>query len=107
MERSTSIERLGRNELLFQDVNERIREVAGRFGILDVALFICECGHDDCAETIELTLEEYDARRSSPGTFVMVPGHEAAHEKVLARTKRYNVVEAGTETFLLLQDGNV
>lgn len=94
MESTTSIERLGRNELLFREVNERIREIAGRFGVLDVTLFVCECGQGDCAEAVELELEEYDELRSSPDTFAMVPGHEAPHDQVVARKKRYNVVRS-------------
>lgn len=92
MECTTPIERLGRNELLFREVNERIREIAGKFGVLDVALFVCECGQGDCADAIELNLEEYDALRSLPGAFAMVPGHETVQEKVVARKNRYQVV---------------
>jgi hypothetical protein len=92
MERSTSLMRLGRDELVFRDVNERIREIAGRFGVLDVCLFVCECGRGDCAEAIELALAEYDALRSLPGTYAMVAGHEAPDERVLARRKGYNIV---------------
>jgi hypothetical protein len=92
MESAIATERLGRTELLFREVNERIREIAGRFGVLDVALFICECGQGSCAESIELSLEEYDALRSLPGAFAMVPGHEAAHERVVARKRHYEVV---------------
>jgi AraC-like DNA-binding protein len=107
MESSTSVERLGRTELLFREVNERIREIAARFGLLDVALFVCECGQGDCAEAIELELREYDALRSSPRTFVMVPGHEAAHEKVITRQRRYNLVLVGQGQPARLFDRNV
>ena len=106
MECATSVERLSRNELVFREVNERIREITARFGVLDVALFVCECGRPDCSEAIELVLSEYDALRSSPGTFVMVPGHEAAHEKVVAREKRYNAV-IGQEHPVRLHERNV
>jgi hypothetical protein len=92
MESRSSTDGLGRTELLFREVNERIREIAGRFGVLDVALFICECGQGSCAESIELSLEEYDALRALPGAFAMVPGHEAADEHVVERNRQYQVV---------------
>ena len=106
MECSTSVEQLRRNELVFREVNERIREITGRFGVLNVALFVCECGRADCAEAIELELGQYDALRSSSGTYVMVPGHEAAHEKIVAREKRYNAV-IGQEHPVRLHERNV
>ena len=108
MECTTPIERLGRNELLFREVNARIREIAGKFGVLDVALFVCECGQGDCAEAIELNLEEYDSLRSLPGAFAMVPGHETTGEKVVARKNRYQVVVGvGQEESLRLYEERV
>ena len=106
MERSTSLERLGRNEFLFREVNERIREVAGTFGALDVALFVCECGRANCSEAIELQLDEYDALRSSNDALAMVPGHEAPHETIARRGSRYNAVLAGRERPGHLQERN-
>jgi hypothetical protein len=38
-------------------------------------LLVCECGRDDCVETIELTRLEYEAVRSHPRLYVVAPGH--------------------------------
>jgi hypothetical protein len=51
---STSVQASCRNQLLFREVNERIREVAGKSGILGPAAFVCECAHTDCTEAVEL-----------------------------------------------------
>src|SRR5919204_3679446 len=66
-----------RNQVLFREVNERVREVvAPLLTEGEEGEFLCECGDDACLETIRLDLDEYDAVRVSPDRFVMVPGHE-------------------------------
>jgi hypothetical protein len=57
-------ERLAGNEALFREVNERVVEVASHYevkthtGAVD---FTCECGRVDCAETMMMTIVEYEA----------------------------------------------
>jgi hypothetical protein len=56
--------------------------------------FLCECGHVECVEHIELTREEYEEVRAEPTHFVLMPGHEnGSVERVIAETKRFVVVE--------------
>jgi hypothetical protein len=89
------LERLARNHVLFREVNERVREV------LDVwpergepGEFVCECSNEECAETILLTIEEYEAVRASGNFFVVACGHEIdAIERVLGETDTYKLVE--------------
>jgi hypothetical protein len=71
-------ERVGKNEALFREVNERIRDVSARLVAYDGAApieFLCECSDEECSEPIELTLAEYDAVRSEPTHFVVAIGH--------------------------------
>ena len=84
-------ERVGKNEALFREVNERIREIT----TWDTgAEFLCECGDPDCTQPIVMTVEEYEAVRSRPTRFVIVPGHEVPDlERVVERTDRFAVVE--------------
>jgi hypothetical protein len=56
-------------------------------------IFVCECGDVDCAETIEVTLDEYEAARSQPTFFVIAPGHEIQSERVVEQNERYELVE--------------
>lgn len=66
-----------RNQILFREVNERVREVAAPLlGARKEGEFLCECGHEACIETIRLDVEDYEAVRASPHRFVMVPGHQ-------------------------------
>jgi hypothetical protein len=87
--------RIGENEILYRAVNEEIRTLDERLGAAAApsAWFVCECGHADCAERIEMTRDEYRRLRSDPTTFAIVDGHEEPEaEHVIERTNRYTVV---------------
>ncbi len=60
---------------LVRAVNDQVREVGVGFGSEDGA-FLCECGAEDCTETVLLTIREYDALRArDDGSLVIAPGH--------------------------------
>jgi hypothetical protein len=88
-------ERLGANEALFREVNERVAEVAEQFMAGGTRVdFSCECGNRGCAEQIAMTLGEYEALRADATHFVVVPGHEVPDiERVVERHAHYLVVE--------------
>ena len=67
--------RIARNEALFREVNERVREVQAEEPGEHVG-FLCECGRESCTETVFLTIGEYEEVRLEPTHFVVVPGHE-------------------------------
>jgi hypothetical protein len=68
--------RLGRNEGLFRQVNERLRELGENFSVVaERADFICECADETCAEQIQLTLEAYERVRSDSRWFVVLRNH--------------------------------
>jgi len=83
-----------RNESLFHEVNERLAEVNEGFDDDDQADFLCECGRNQCLETVQLSRSEYEAVRAEGDRFVVKPGHEAESvERVLERHDTYLVVE--------------
>lgn len=83
---------IARNEALFREVNESVREVSAG-GSTETTEFLCECGDEDCTETIELRNEEYESVRVDPLLFVIVRGHEIAEvEDLVARNERFDVV---------------
>ena len=91
---SLSLERLVRNQFLFREVNERIREVTEGFSIVRSADFVCECSRADCRETVELDLDEYQGIRSTPTVFVIVRGHELPEiDNVIRTNDRFTLVE--------------
>jgi len=85
--------RLARNESFFRQVNERIREIAGRHDYAEQE-FLCECSDPACTERIPLTVLEYEQIRSRPARFVLVPGHAAPElEEVVTREEDHIVVD--------------
>jgi len=71
---SQEIERLVRNQILFREVNERVREtIDDTEGPVE---FLCECSNEACIETAGLEMKEYDRIRAHPNLFLVVPGHE-------------------------------
>jgi len=91
--------RRAHNETLFREVNERVEEVATGFsdhGEDDGPLigFICECGRDDCSAPVEVSHDKYEAVRSSPRRFLVVPGHEHTDAAcVVERHEGFLIVE--------------
>jgi len=90
-------ERLGANEALFREVNERVAEVADQFlaGETPATVnFSCECPDGACVEKIALTVDEYEAVRAKPTQFAVVPGHEVPDiERIVERHPNYLVIE--------------
>jgi hypothetical protein len=86
--------RIGLNEAVFRQVNERIEELADTFGLTNQKLdLVCECGNASCASRIEMDHREYEALRSDSTTFAVVRGHEILDvEEVVERRPGYDVV---------------
>jgi hypothetical protein len=83
-------ERVAKNETLWREVNERIREVTRYNGDVE---FLCECGDPTCAQPIGMSLGEYEAVRNDPTHFLVVPGHVIPDvERVVDTNTRYEVV---------------
>jgi hypothetical protein len=70
-------ERIARNEAVFREANERIRDAADRYDIRERVPFVCECAAETCTEILRLSLTEYEHVRSHPTWFVNAPGHHA------------------------------
>ncbi len=93
--------RLGRNEALFREVNERIERVSGalRTGtdtmtiLCECGNLLCECGNPDCVEHIEVSLSEYERVRAESTHFFVRPGHAKPDvEEVIEHHDEYDVV---------------
>jgi hypothetical protein len=91
---SSREERIGLNEAVFREVNERIENLAETFDLKTQALdLICECGDDACVERLTMSRAEYEELRSDAHQFAVHPGHEYPDvETVVARLKGYDVV---------------
>jgi len=88
-------ERIGRNEALFREVNERLKELGSSFDVHpETADFVCECGSVSCTEAITMPLAEYERVRENGRTFATITGHELVDvETVVEDHGRWQVVE--------------
>lgn len=86
--------RLGLNEALFREVNERIEQVSESLQITTEQLAIlCECGDESCTERVEVSTTDYERIRADPTLFFVLPGHEAPEvEDIVEQTRGWDVV---------------
>ena len=88
-------ERIGLNEAVFREVNERIESLAQSFDLGSQPLdLICECGDATCVERIHMTLAEFEELRADSGQFAIYPGHDIPDvESVIVQRDAYHVVK--------------
>jgi hypothetical protein len=85
--------RIGQNEALFREVNERIERLSQTLQATDSITILCECGDASCTEQIEVSLPEYERVRQDPTLFFVVLGHEQTDvEDVVEQGEGYTVV---------------
>jgi len=63
-----------RNQRHFHELNGEIAEVIIQ-GRRAGAEFLCECGREDCVETIGLDAGQYERIQTLAGIFLVAPGH--------------------------------
>jgi hypothetical protein len=87
------VRRIGLNEAVFRQVNERIEELADAFGVTHRLDLVCECGGASCTQRIEMDRADYERLRSDSAKFAIVSGHEIRDvEEVIERHEAYIVV---------------
>jgi hypothetical protein len=95
-------ERIARNNSIFRDANEKIREKSIELDDpVERIPFLCECPRESCATIVQLTPGEYEAIRRDRTYFFTSPGHEDAElpvGEVVSRLEGYVVVQKDVET---------
>jgi hypothetical protein len=84
--------RRAKNEALFREVNERIRELS----LMNAAPaeYLCECGRPECMTAFPVPPDAYRAVRSHERRFLVRPEHvDPEIEVVVEQTEQYAVVE--------------
>ena len=87
--------RVGHNEALYRQVNERIADLNDAFETFtgDFAV-VCECGELECADQIGVARAVYERTRQNSSWFIVKPGHEAPEvEHVVETGGDYVIVE--------------
>jgi hypothetical protein len=80
-------------QTVFREVNEQIERLE-RTDLLGPLAALCECGHPDCSEGIEISADDYEAVRLFPTRFLVKPGHQQPEtERIADRYDGYLVVE--------------
>lgn len=88
--------RLGLNEAVFREVNDRIAGLAKFFrvgspGPLDL---VCECRNATCVQRIVMSRDDYETLRRSATHFALYPGHaDLEIERVISSYPGYEIVE--------------
>jgi hypothetical protein len=92
-------ERIAENEILFRDINERIKDLQADEWAADDIDFMCECGDQSCTMVIRLKPAEYEHLRSGGTQFAVLPGHEVMDVEDIVETRpHYLVVEKHRST---------
>lgn len=83
--------RIARNEASSREINEGI-ENARPATPGDYVRMVCECGRPDCSSLIAITIQEYEAVRADPRTFVVHHSHVSPDVEEPVRTDERFVV---------------
>jgi len=74
--------RRAKNEVLFRNLNERLKQLDDRLDTRAVGApaqereeFFCECGQLECMARFETTREQYESVREHPEQFMVLQGH--------------------------------
>ena len=86
--------RVGANEAVFRQVNERIEELNESFETFtETFKVVCECGDAECLDQITITATAYNDVRADAALFIVVPGHaDPEVEAVVDNNDDYEVV---------------
>jgi hypothetical protein len=82
------------SQMLFREVNERVRWLHTELEHEGELQIICECRNRGCLEPLSLSAASYDAIRRIPTHFIVKAGHEMPDvERVAATFDGYVVAE--------------
>ena len=92
---SSREDRVGENEALFRQVNERVADIVVELNEAARGLDIfCECGEQACMEKVLVDLSLYEKVRENPLRFIVEPGHQVPEiETVVEEHEHLLVVE--------------
>jgi hypothetical protein len=87
--------RLGLNEAMFREVNERVEDINQTFASVTGSFDIfCECGDMTCTERITVPMDVYERVRGDSKQFLLRAGHEdPTVENVIETFEVYVIVE--------------
>src|SRR5262249_40841866 len=99
--------RLGLNEAMFREVNERVEDMNQTFASVTGSFDIfCECSDTSCTERITVPMAVYERVRSDSTHFLLRAGHEdPTVEDVIETLDSFVIVEKqGVEVERVAED---
>jgi hypothetical protein len=95
MDEDERAKRLGKNEAIFREVNERIESVNLAFAsVTETMTVVCECCDLGCTGQFTMSIADYEALRRDSTLFAVKPGHEATEvEDVVTKNDEFWVVQ--------------
>ena len=95
--------RIGRNEALFREVYERLKDLNKEWGLIELMEIVCECGDLGCTEQLTIPAARYEDVRSDATWFAVIPGHDVATvEQIVASHSGYDIVQKRADDAALI-----
>jgi hypothetical protein len=98
-----SAEQRAANESRFRKANETLEGKVVELSLTEERTpYLCECDDPSCTEIVRLTIPEYEAVRSKPSQFVVIPDHDASPAEVVEEHEGFTLIEkTGAEAELV------
>jgi len=82
------------HQALLREVNEEIERLNGEWELDGRDTVLCECGHPNCLEQLDIAAAEYERVRRFPTRFLVKPNHVTGEEeRIVEERYGYVVVE--------------
>jgi hypothetical protein len=93
------------NESTFRRANEDLEQSAQALSFGEQPTpYICECEDLGCTDVVMLARSDYEAVRSEPRRFFIVPGHDAPEDRVVGEHQGFDVIEKTGEEGRLVEE---
>ena len=102
---SRSAVQRAKNESTFRRANEDLEQKAQAWSFGEQPIpYLCECEDLRCTDVVMLARSDYEAVRSDPRRFFIVPGHDAPEDRVVDEYDKFHVVEKTGEEGRLVEE---
>jgi hypothetical protein len=102
---SRSAAQRAENESTFRRANENLKGKARELNFGEEPTpYLCECEDRGCTEVLMLARSDYEDVRRHPRRFFIVPGHDAAEDRVVGERNGFHVVEKTGEEGRLVEE---
>jgi hypothetical protein len=102
---SRSAAQRAENESIFRRANEDLEQKAQALSFGEQRTpFLCECENPRCTDAVLLARSDYEAVRSDPRRFVIVPGHDVPEDQLVEERDGFHVVEKTGEEGRLVEE---